>query len=357
MNGPHLPRSASTRSAPPLRRLLAVAAPGGAALLAGALLAGCGGAGSPGPGSSPVTSPPPAASTAPPAANSAPAPASSTPPASASPGPVGSASQPAGGPFSTPLAITNPLFPLMAGTQFTYEGTIVDSDGTHEHSVIFTVTDLVKHVDGTQTVVALDQDYLEGKLQEQELAFFAQDNAGNVWNFGEYPEEYDNGKLSGAPSTWIRGSGGAYGGMHVLGQPRVGLQYREGLVPAIQFDDVSKVTSVSQHACVKAGCFNSVMVVDETSPNDPASGHQVKYYAPGTGLVKVGANGGDSREFLQLTAVRHLTTAALAKWRAEALAMDKRAYKVAAKVYRVTPPARQGGGSAHDTVPHDTVPR
>jgi hypothetical protein len=283
-----------------------------------------------------------AASSTGPAA-SAPATASGTPSASASPGPVGSAAQPAGGPFSTPLAITNPLFPLAVGSQFTYEGKIVDSDGTHEHSVIFTVTDLVKHVDGTETVVALDQDYLEGQLQEQELAFFAQDNAGNVWNFGEYPEEYDNGKLSGAPSTWIRGSGGAYGGMHVLGQPRVGSQYREGLVPAIQFDDVTKITSVSQHACVKAGCYNSVVVADETSPNDPSSGHQIKYYAPGTGLVKVSANGGDSREFLELTAVKHLGAAGLAKWRAEALAMDKRAYRVAAKAYRVTAPARQDG--------------
>ena len=115
----------------------------------------------------------------------------------------------------------------------------------------------------------------------------------------------------------------------------------KGLVPAIQFDDVSKVTSISQHACVKSGCYHSIVVVDETSPNDPSSGHQIKYYAPGAGLVKVGANGGDSREFLQLTAVRHLSTAGLSKWRAEALAMDKRAYRVAAKVYRMTPPARQ----------------
>jgi len=249
--------------------------------------------------------------------------------------------QPAGGPFSTPLAVTNPLFPLAVGSQFTYEGKIVDSDGSHEHSVIFTVTDLVKHVDGTETVVALDQDYLEGHLQEQELAFFAHDNAGNVWNFGEYPEEYDNGKLTGAPSTWIRGAGGAYGGIHVLSQPRIGMQYREGLVPAIQFDDVSKVTSVSQRTCAKTGCYNSVVVVDETSPNDPTSGHQIKYYAPGTGLVKVAAKGGDTQEFLQLTSVKHLKTTGLARWRAEALAMDKRAYKVATKVYSVTPPARQ----------------
>jgi hypothetical protein len=306
------------------RRLLTTAAPCGAALLAGGLLAGCAG------GPAAPASPSPPSASRPPSAR-----------APASPRPVGSATQPTGGPFSTPLRVSNPLFPLAVGSQFTYEGTIIDSDGTHEHSVVFTVTDLVKHVDGTETVVALDQDYLEGALQEQELAFFAQDDAGNVWNFGEYPEEYDNGKLSGAPSTWIRGTDGAYGGMHVLGQPRVGMQYREGLVPAIQFDDISKVTSISQHACVKSGCYHSIVVVDETSPNDPSSGHQIKYYAPGAGLVKVGANGGDSREFLQLTAVRHLSTAGLSKSRAEALAMDKRAYRVAAKVYRMTPPARQ----------------
>jgi hypothetical protein len=328
---PRLPRSSR-----PGRRLLATAAPGGAALLACGLLAGCGSGGSAAQSRSAATSsPPPAASSAPAAASS------STPSASAAPGTTGSVAQPAGGPFSTPLAITNPLFPLTAGSQFTYEGKIVDSDGSHEHSVIFTVTNLLKHVDGTETVVALDQDYLEGQLQEQELAFFAQDNAGNVWNFGEYPEEYDNGKLSGAPSTWIRGAGGAYGGMHVLSQPRIGMQYREGLVPAIQFDDVSKVTSVSQRTCAKAGCYNSVVVVDETSPNDPTSGHQIKYYAPGTGLVKVAAKGGDTQEFLELASVKHLDRAGLAKWHAEALAMDKRAYKVAAKAYRVTPPARQ----------------
>jgi hypothetical protein len=328
---PQLPRSSR-----PGRRLLATAAPGGAALLACGLLAGCGS------GSVAQSSSAAATSSQPPAASGAPAAASgSTPSASDTPGPAGSVAQPAGGPFSTPLAVTNPLFPLAVGSQFTYEGKIVDSDGSHEHSVTFTVTDLVKHVDGAETVVALDQDYLEGQLQEQELAFFAQDNAGNVWNFGEYPEEYDNGKLSGAPSTWIRGAGGAYGGMHVLSRPRIGMAYREGLVPAIQFDDVSKVASVSQRTCVKAGCYNSVVVVDETSPNDPTSGHQIKYYAPGTGLVKVAAKGGDTQEFLELASVKHLDRAGLAKWHAEALAMDRRAYKVAAKVYRAAPPARQ----------------
>ena len=242
------------------------------------------------------------------------------------------------GKFSHPLAVNNPMFPLVVGTQFIYEGKIVQDGESKPHGVTFTVTDVSKMVDGVQTVVAWDRDFLEGRLQEQELAFFAQDDRGNVWNFGEYPEEYENGKFTGAPSTWIRGTGGAYGGIHMLSQPRTGMKYREGLVPAIEFDDVSVVARTGQQACLAGTCYKQVLVVDETSPNDPTSGHQIKYYSPRTGLIQVAARGGDSQEFLTLTSVSHLSAADMAKVRAEVLAMDKRAYKVS-KVYRTTTPA------------------
>jgi hypothetical protein len=230
------------------------------------------------------------------------------------------------------------MFPLTVGTQFTYQGKIVQDGESKPHSVTFTVTDLSKMVDGVQTVVAWDRDFLEGKLQEQELAFFAQDDQGNVWNFGEYPEEYDGGTFTGAPSTWIRGVDGAYGGIHMLSQPRSGMKYREGLVPAIEFDDVSVVTRTGQQDCLAGTCYKQVLVVDETSPNDPTSGHQIKYYSPPTGLIQVAARGGDSQEFLTLTSVRHLGAADMAKARTEVLAMDQRAYKI--KVYRTTKPAQ-----------------
>jgi hypothetical protein len=250
--------------------------------------------------------------------------------------------QPAGGRFSAPLRVDNPMFPLVAGTQFVYHGKIVEGGEQKPHSVVFTVTDLSKVVDHVRTVVAWDRDFLEGRLQEQELAFFAQDDKGNVWNFGEYPEEYSNGKFTGAPSTWIRGTAGAYGGIHMLAQPKVGAQYREGLVPAIEFDDVSRVARAGQATCVPAGCYRQVLVVDETSPNDPTSGHQIKYYSPRAGLVRVSARGGDTQEFLTLAAVRHLDGHAMAKIRAAVLAMDRRAYRVS-KVYRVTGPAEMRG--------------
>ena len=239
--------------------------------------------------------------------------------------------------FSRPLHADNRMFPLAVGTQFAYRGKTVEGGKSKPHSVVFTVTDLSKVVDHVRTVVAWDRDFLNGKLQEQELAFFAQDDKGNIWNFGEYPEEYEHGRFVGAPSTWIRGTAGAYGGIHMLARPEVGDRYREGLVPAIGFDDVSRVARTGALTCLPARCYRQVLLIDETSPNDPGSGHQLKYYAPRVGLVRVGARGGDSQEFLTLTAVRHLDRCAIAKVRAAVLTMDRRAYRVS-KVYRVTEP-------------------
>ncbi|MEV7907643.1 hypothetical protein [Streptomyces anulatus] len=51
-------------------------------------------------------------------------------------------------------------------------------------------------------LVAWDRDYSDGKLVETELAFFAQDDDGNVWHFGQYPEVHENGRLVEAPA-WL----------------------------------------------------------------------------------------------------------------------------------------------------------
>ncbi|HEY1323107.1 MAG TPA: hypothetical protein VGF32_22815 [Streptosporangiaceae bacterium] len=271
-------------------------------------------------------------------ATSGPQEAASTPAASAAAPPSAAAGK---GVFTAPTRAGNQMFRLTSGTEFTYQGRIVEGGRSKPHSVVFTVSDLTKVVDGVRTVVAWDRDFLEGTLQEQELALFAQDDQGNLWNFGEYPEEWEHGKFTGAPDTWIRGTGGAYGGVHMPAHPTDGLQYVEGRVPAIEFYDISKVVSTSRATCVPAGCYQHVLKVDERSPGQ--SGHQFKYYAPGVGLVRVGARGGDSKEYLTLTAVRHLSGAALARVRAAVLAMEKRAYRVS-KVYRATQPATPAAG-------------
>jgi hypothetical protein len=246
------------------------------------------------------------------------------------------------GEFKHPTVIDARYFPLRPGTQFIYDGTVTDAEGSHQHRVVFTVTDIVKVVGGVTSRVIWDQDINNGELTEAELAFFAQDEQGNVWTMGEYPEEYEAGKFTGAPSTWISGAAKAQAGVLVPGHPRVGTpQFVQGRAPAIQFFDVGKVIRSGVRICVPAGCFSGVVVIDEFSPTAPESGHQQKYYAPNTGLVNIDASSGGSREVLRLTTVCTLDRKTLAAADAQTLRLDTRAYRFAADVYRGTPPAHR----------------
>jgi hypothetical protein len=243
--------------------------------------------------------------------------------------------------FPHPPKIDNQWFPLVPGTQFVLEGRANRGGGPLPHRVVTTVTDLTKVINGVRTVVIWEQDLNENQLQEAELAFEAQDNAGNVWNFGEYPEEYEDGKFTGAPNTWIVGQARAEAGTAMLAQPKEGTpEYLQGSAPEIKFLDCAKVFAVGQKTCVPLGCYENVLVTDEHSPLDPESGHQRKYYAPRVGNVQVAAVEDPEGETLVLTQLTHLSPDALAAARQEALKLEKHAYEIAA-VYRQTPPAEQ----------------
>src|SRR5215213_9452162 len=83
--------------------------------------------------------------------------------------------------FSRSTIIDNKWMPLKPGTQMIYEGTAVDEDGKRvPHKIVTTITDLIKKINGIDVVVILEADYSEGKLEETELTFFAQDDEGNV---------------------------------------------------------------------------------------------------------------------------------------------------------------------------------
>ncbi len=63
----------------------------------------------------------------------------------------------------------------------------IGAEGCCPTRLVTTVTDLTKVINGVRAVVILEKDINEGVLQEAELRFEAQDNAGNIWNLGEYP--------------------------------------------------------------------------------------------------------------------------------------------------------------------------
>src|SRR4051812_15400087 len=163
--------------------------------------------------------------------------------------------------FSHAARINNRWFPLLPGTQFIYQGHANRGQGPTRHRVIFTITDLTKVVDGVRTLVVWDRDLNAGHLVEGELAFHAQDDDGNVWNFGEYPEQWRKGRFAGAPDSWLAGRDGARAGILMRAEPRLGTPtYRQGWAPKIEFSDAAKIFKTQGRTCVPVDCFRSVLV-------------------------------------------------------------------------------------------------
>lgn len=245
--------------------------------------------------------------------------------------------------FTDPSRVDNRWYPLRPGTRLVYEGSALEEGKRLEHGVDIIVTDLTKVVAGVRNVVVWERDYEEGTLVEAELALFAQDRDGNVWHTGEYPEEYDQGRVVKTPA-WVQGVNGASAGITIPGRPRAGTpDFAEGYAPPpVSWADRGKVYRTGTSTCVPAGCYHDVVVVAEFERSLPDA-FQDKYYAPGVGVVRVGWRGAndDSKEVLTLVSVATLDHAQLARARTAALEMEDRAHRLSSDVWGRTAPVRR----------------
>ena len=241
--------------------------------------------------------------------------------------------------FDNPTNIDNAWLPLQPGTRLIYEGVTVEDGESISHRLVFTVTDLTKKIEGVDTVVAWIVDYADGDLVEAEIAFYAQDNDGNVWYLGEYPEEYEEGEFIDAP-TWIAGIEEAKPGLKMMAEPHLEIpSYFQGWGPAVEWSDYAHVDQVGQETCVPVDCFTDVIVIAETSLGETGA-FQFKYNAPGVGEVRVDWQGDDeTKEELELVSIVQLNPQALEKARAEALKLEAHAYEISEDVYGQTAPA------------------
>jgi hypothetical protein len=241
--------------------------------------------------------------------------------------------------FPDPLRIDNPYLPMTPGMKFVLDGVSVDKGRKLAHRIETTVTNLTKVIDGVRTLVVFEQDFQQNVLQEQEINFSAQDRDGAVWLFGEYPEEYANGILNGAPATWLAGVQGASAGVSMLAHVKTGTPtYVQGIAPEVKFHDCATVIKDGLHVCTKLRCYDRVAMVDEYAPSEPGNGHQQKYLAPGYSTVKVSNGSGIDIEFLELTSASRVCGAAMDSYVAQTVQEDHRAYTVAPQTWRGTPP-------------------
>lgn len=241
--------------------------------------------------------------------------------------------------FESSTAINNEWMPMQPGTQWVYAGTANDDEGNPvSRRIEFTVTALTKEIQSVRTVVGWIEDSTDGEVTEKEIAFYAQDKSGNVWYFGEHPEDFENGKFIEAP-TWIAGFQDAKPGIVMMAKPQLGMpNVYQGWGPEVDWSDYGRVEQMGQETCVPVDCYKDVLVNAEANLTEQGA-FQLKYFARGVGEVRVGWKGNDAtKEELQLAEYEHLSPDELADINMQALELEKHAYEVSPDVYGETSP-------------------
>ncbi len=229
----------------------------------------------------------------------------------------------------TSIIIDNEWMPMEPGSQQTYRGMDFGDDGEKiEHSLISTATDLTKVIAGVNCVVLFERDYTEGGvLEEAELAFFAQDKAGNVWHFGQYVEHYDEDFFEGG-RVWVKGAiENAHAGIYMSKNPQVGdRSYSMGYAPApFNWADRFITHETGKEYKNGFGKYTNVLATREYSHEEP-NAFQLKYYASGIGNVGIGFIGDDPNgETMDLIESKQLNEKELEETRNYALELEARA--------------------------------
>jgi hypothetical protein len=181
--------------------------------------------------------------------------------------------------------IDNLYFPLKPGTTWVYEGQT--PEGTER--VEDTVLQETKRVMGVECTVLRDRVWLNGELIEDTVDWHAQDREGNVWYFGEYTKEYENGKVVSTEGSFEAGKEGALPGIIMPADPKVGDSYRQEYYKG-EAEDMAEVISLNGAALNDAvttpyhSFSEDVLVTKDWNPLEPNI-LEHKYYAPGIGLI------------------------------------------------------------------------
>jgi hypothetical protein len=191
--------------------------------------------------------------------------------------------------------ITNPYLPWKPGKKWVFDG---QKDHQPQH-VEVTVTHEKKKILGVECVVVRDIVTVNNTLHEKTVDWYAQDDKGNVWYFGEDTAEYVNGVVSTTAGTWEAGVDNAKAGIVMQAHPKVGDYYRQEYRPGIA-EDKAKIVSTTATQNLPGGVFHNVVETKDIDPLNPDK-KELKWYARGVGAIHVIRTGSAHSEEIKLT--------------------------------------------------------
>lgn len=196
--------------------------------------------------------------------------------------------------FSHPTRVTNPLFPIRDLHSAVLSGR-VDGKRFHTETTLLPETRIIEWPEGryVETLVSQYVAYLDGRIQEVAIDYYAQADDGAVWYFGEHVTDFKDGVAVTNEGTWIT-SPTAQAAMIMPGDPRVGGVFRTENRPGLAVEEVTvkelEVTFDGPHGPVHDGMIGVELHSDGLRED--------KAFAPGYGEFRT--TDGDDVEAMAL---------------------------------------------------------
>jgi hypothetical protein len=242
--------------------------------------------------------------------------------------------------FVDPTLSTNPFHPLTPGLQWVRGGTTKVGQRVVPHEIITTMTDVIRDIEGVQTVAMLDESTDSGEVSQVGMDYMALDKQGNVWIVGGYTEEYQGGAYTNTESAWLGHSDGTLVG--ILAPAVVAADTPQWCIAAAaeETPSVGLPEKVGVRTCVKFGCFDNVRVVREGEATAPDNEH--KYYAPGVGVIlNIPQDASLHKDHFELYNFTTLSAAGLQRASKTLLDLEAHARATEPDVFGSAPPSRR----------------
>jgi len=200
--------------------------------------------------------------------------------------------------------VPNPYFPLVRGYKWIYhtnEGDKVTEITTDE------VLSETKAIMGVECVVVHDVVYdgepTDADIKEDTYDYYAQDQDGNVWYFGEFSLDYSE-ELPDMEGSWLFGVEGGKPGIIMPADPQEGDAYRQEFSLG-DAEDMAEILGVGvspeDDQLREYPCQDQCVHTKDYTPLEPDV-EEFKYYKSGVGVVREeNPEGGEIVELFEFT--------------------------------------------------------
>lgn len=180
--------------------------------------------------------------------------------------------------FTNPTKITHPLFPITAVPQVVQLGVDAGEKLRHEITLLPGTKNVEWDGQSIEAIVSQFTATLDGRIVENAVDFFAQDDAGNVWYLGEDVVNYENGVVKDTEGTWLAGRDGP-AGLIMPSKPQVGDQYRPENIPGLVEEKVTVLASDQTLVGPSREVTGGLCILEELMDGTK----EIKAFAPGYG--------------------------------------------------------------------------